>query len=93
MNKGLEALYTLFQKVDCEKCFYKYDCDECLYVDIIEKELKALEIIKKKNVEIWTIKMAKDVETYNELVLKYKIYSPALTQKEFDLLKDVLEDA
>ena len=66
--------------------------------EIIEKELKALEIIKNKpNIEIVNIINSKDYETYieNEKLfcadndIEYKEETMA-TQEEYDLLKEVL---
>lgn len=53
----------------------------------IEKSLKALEIIKKKTVDIWLIQNKKTLKQYNSMVDE----SRQLTQEEFDLLKEVLE--
>ena len=47
---------------------------------------KALEIIKTKHIDIDVLELSADVLTYN----KYPF--PKLTQEEFDLLKEVLED-
>ena len=51
----------------------------------INKEHKALEIIKEKNVSIHWLKDCKDRVEYNDLVSKPR----RLTQTEFDLLKEV----
>lgn len=65
---------------------------------IIEKELKALEIIKTKNVDIFfLINSCDEVDKYNEEIIDntmYYCYSNCrkLTQEEFDLLKEVLEN-
>ena len=67
---------------------YKYQ------FQIIEKELKALEIIKEKDVNINELNY---IKTYEECVKIY--YNPSIwisyslfTREEFDLLKEVLED-
>ena len=52
--------------------------------DIIEKSLKALEIIKKKEVWLAHFKGFRKLKTYNEHTLEQ------LTQEEWDLLKEVL---
>ena len=52
------------------------------------KKLKALEIIKKKEVDIGWLKRAKDLREYNS-GMGINSYS-ALTQEEYDLLKEVL---
>lgn len=51
------------------------------------KELKALEIIKEKNVDIRGIKLGVAVGVYNALWAKKEEWH--LTQEEFDLLKDL----
>jgi len=57
------------------------------------KELKALEIIKKKQVNMYYLLSVKSVEDYNEIIdMKYATYENFyLTQEEFDLLKDQLK--
>lgn len=56
--------------------------------DIIEKSLKALEIINKKLVNIYIIKDLKcTLADYNTIIINEKCH---LTQEEFDLLKEVL---
>lgn len=62
----------------------------------IEKSIKALEIIKKKNVAVAMLKSCGTVERYNTIAFyeedfKDKDYARKLTQEEFDLLKEVLE--
>ena len=47
---------------------------------------KALEIIKTKHIDIDVLELSADVLTYN------KNPFPKITQEEFDLLKEVLED-
>ena len=51
-----------------------------------EKKLKALEIIKNKNVSICWLKACKDRAEYNDLVDKEE----QLTKEEYDVLKEVL---
>ena len=51
------------------------------------KELKALEIIKKKKVNVFWLFNSKDVDEYNSAFYQEWRY---LTQKEYDLLKEVL---
>ena len=66
------------------------------FLDNLEKELKekekqdkALEIIKKKNVNILEIKLCNDYEEYNRCASGFDVEE--LTQEEFDLLKEVLK--
>ena len=82
--KGLEAL----EKLENEECYTDYEYR--VAYNIIEKELKALEIIKNKEINIHALllhlKRFDKADGYNVLVgEKYK-----LTQKEYDLLKGVL---
>ena len=77
MSKGLEAIEQ-YKKVICPNCQYNYgdgcqNKDQCFSM-IIEKELKALEIIKKLT----------NIGTF----INYNLDS--LSQKEYDLLKEVL---
>ena len=92
MNKGLEELRRLAYENGCCRCQYWKDkkCNngyECVWLDI-EKELKALEIIKEKNVSIYWVKNSCCVDEYN-----YENYNqrPTLEKWEFDLLKEVLQ--
>lgn len=62
------------------------------YVDelkLVEKKLQALEIIKKKEVNMQVFNQCEDVETYNKVYIKQK--DRQLTEEEFNLLKEVLE--
>lgn len=59
--------------------------DESKVLKII-KSLKALEIIKKKEVNVFIFLHSSDLETYNDMVEDDR----KLTQAEFDLLKEVL---
>lgn len=59
--------------------------------DIIEKELKALEIIKNKRVDVNDLLLFVNRKAYNDYVVacddnKLRV----LTKKEYDLLKEVL---
>ena len=54
-----------------------------------EKEHKALEIIKKKEVNMQVFNQCEDVETYNKVYIKQK--DRQLTQEEFGLLKETTE--
>ena len=69
--------------------------DYCEEFEIIKKELKALEIIKTKNVDIDYIKTCfydkkGGFKDYNAWAVQYE--NEELTQEEYDLLKEVLED-
>lgn len=52
-----------------------------------QKELKALEIIKEKEVDVHRLKIYFSVYEYNR---KYEEHEYHLTQEEYDLLKEVL---
>ena len=61
--------------------------------ELIEKSLKALDVIKEKEVDIFILKGSKTLKAYNQLhkifcgkLQKYK----KLTKKEYELLKEVL---
>ena len=83
MTKGLEALKEIGKKglwnivSFPEKEF-----------QIVEKELKALEIIKKKMVDVGASQEL-DLELYNKYVKEIN-GTPTLTQQEYDLLKEVI---
>ena len=77
MSKGLKAL----DRVIRNPIFY-----DTKDTDIIEKELKALEIIKKKRVIMTWIFDCKSIHEYNSLVIGKYI----LNEEEYNLLKEVL---
>ena len=83
--KGLEALKDI--KDICSGMTTIFDDD----LETIEKELKALEIIKEKkmNVELLLLEltMYKDYEEYKDIAY---FNNRSLTRKEYDLLKEVL---
>lgn len=80
MNKEL----TPFANKVCPKnCIG--DCFEC---DLVEKKLKALEIIKEKGVDVIWVLETKNVEEYNDSLC---IYSD-LTKEQYDFLKEVLSN-
>lgn len=94
--KLLEALKTI--KI---KCHPKSDStplvDEAL--DVVEQALRkgrkehhALEIIKKKWVDVALVRTVFSVETYNQIYACNHIFSPkwCLTEEEFKLLKEVV---
>lgn len=79
--KGLGAL----EKV--RKARFMFAIDNQQACDVIEKELKALEIIKNKEINITLLKESEEIEDYNCCCL---LTSVELTQEEYDLLKEVL---
>lgn len=80
MSKELEALQDLSKLVFIYGGMPQYK--------IIEKSLKALEIIKKKSVNIHLLILSDSLEKYNFNLLPYR----KLTQEEFDLIKKVLKN-
>lgn len=90
MSKGLEALDNLVQS-----CFNPCDSDEVLNNKaIVEKELRALKIIKEKRIDIESFYTTFIENSYNYSFyeISYGTYGKyKLTQEEFNLLKEVLE--
>ena len=92
--KGLQALkdlmkdyYEMCQDLGNNDDQYQR-CNLTSERAIIEKELKALEIIKEKGIILQFIKETYTVEQYNAGVFGTLV--KPLTQEEFDLLKEVL---
>ena len=108
MSKGLEMLEILKQRNDTLKINHKIgsrdianqeikeitQCFDNYVIPVIEKELKALEIIKTKNVDISML--YEIVSTVDKMFARDRYNQDTneeiLTQEEFDLLKEVLED-
>lgn len=94
MSKGLEALekvedffldYGGFDETGEYKNYISlYQTPE---YQVIRKELKALEIIKNKGVDIIELKNCRKAKTYNENTKR--TYCEEYTDEEFDLLKEV----
>ena len=85
MSKGLDALKYLKEN----KRRHWLDNDKSTEsLDIIEKELKALEIIIEKNVEVKWLKIAATLEGYN----MDKDNSDKLTREEYDLINEVFKN-
>lgn len=97
MSQGLKKL-ALIQKVfeklaewnayDLARLDKDYETNFDLDFLEIEKELKALEIIKNKVVLIDVLVDSENANDYNEFVSKSK--DRHLTQEDYDLLKKVL---
>lgn len=87
MSKGLEALerLTTFCGIYTEEQAQMV----CKDIDIIEKLLKSLEIIKSKQVDCYNIINSVDYKHYLVLMKEYD-KSWLLTKQEYDLLKEVL---
>lgn len=87
MSKGLEAL----ERIGAEKLargeLIRNDSKVEPYYETIEKELKALEIIRNKFVMTGYILSGCPLKEYNSCIKKQH----QLTQEEYDLLKEVLQ--
>ena len=82
--KGQEALAALEQDIK-DRVILAED-RQLKLCTIIEKELKALEIIKEKNVDTFYLVTCPILDCYNSETWN------KLTQEEFDLLKEALGD-
>lgn len=88
MSKGLEALEKLYEG-------YKNGMAGRHYYDIIERELKALEIIKKCRIKV---EKREDFDVIGYATFrkngKYRYYvnDIEITQEEYDILKEILEN-
>ena len=78
MSRGLEAL----------KEMRKYGAVMIPNCEIIEKELKALEIIKNKKVDVLSLLCGCNFDDYN----RPQEEKGKLTKEEYDLLKEVLNN-
>ena len=83
--KGLEALEHLYAKLSCKSSIEEIN-ENLKEYDTIEKELKALEIIKEKRVDTLAFIHQVSLESYNIMHED----TGKLTQEEYDLLKEVL---
>ena len=66
------------------------DCSEC---ELEEKKLKALDVIREKSIDVHSFLIGINLNTYEDFIQKgrkYGWYTNEPTQKEFDLLKEVL---
>lgn len=84
MSKGLEALERIKKQHYVDG---RLPLIDRVRLDIIEKELKALEIIRNKSVKISQIKTCLDLYSYNSCL---NMYDKPITKEEYDLLKEVL---
>ena len=57
----------------------------------INKQLKALEIIKKKGIDIWAFYESKTCDDYNIMIEYHRPQPEYLQEQEFDFLKEVLK--
>lgn len=90
MSKELEALDRLY-------CAGRLDLDYVLNgkqnqdYKIIEKALKALEIIKNKQVNVCYLFQCKSLRQYNFIYKGTNQSELCLTQEEYDLLREALK--
>lgn len=81
----LEALNRMLLNCD----YYEENID----YDLIEKSLKALEIIKEKEVNVCNFKLFAQFEKWNIYMMHWRddeISGSSLSQEEYDLLKEIL---
>ena len=70
----------------------------CENIEVIKKELNALEIIKNKRVDVFELLLGISNSVYRNPLERYNSYvegscfNTELTQEEFDLLSEVLCD-
>ena len=93
----LEALWRLYKYpslADKNVVAYLLEQDNLVtYHSIVEKALKALEIIKEKRVDVWAFIVSIYALTYKQYLKtnkcnQFAISEKNLTQEEFDLLKE-----
>ena len=100
-DKVFEALNDLFDLVTCQGSFEKgqkcYDIIEEALTTKSKKE-QAFEIIKEKNVDVFYLRNSCETfDQYNRAIMEDTMYycygnCRELTEDEFDLLKEVLEN-
>lgn len=91
MSKGLEALNRIkMLEISCERESYDLRPITKTHkedLNTIEKELKALEIIRFRNIDIIAIKTSHNLEEYK---LLKNIPCEIPNDKEYELLREVL---
>lgn len=91
INQDLEHLKTMEELKIIDNNIIKISCD--LLCDLLEenkKLLKAIDILKKKNVDLIELCFSYSLNEYN-IVVKDTDYNE-LTQEEYDLLKKVFKN-
>ena len=97
--KGLEAYYKLSWENACKRCQYFnnhltqcFNEGDCIWLDI-EKELKALQIIRETPEFAWYVKTYKNAYEMVSDVKGFRVdESVEELQEKFDLLKEVLHE-
>lgn len=75
------------EKLKNQRMFSDLQCEiKPLFDEETQKKLKALEIIKEKEVDVFIFLHSGDLETYNDIVEDNR----KLAQEEYGLLKEVL---
>ena len=98
MLKGYETAIEPLQIIESTLKDYEILCEQLekannVYRDLMvenERNIKALEIIKEKDVSMYWLRHSKNVDEYNNFILTDKRQYQKLTQEEYDLLKEVL---
>ena len=91
MSKGLEALERVKKAHYVASIVMQLpheDTETIEAINIIEKELKAFEVIKVKKVQVATLLLSNTCVGYNSA---RGLLGEDLTQEEYDLLKEVLK--
>lgn len=81
LNKRLDIIETALKRLEKIET-----TTHSVLRDDISKTLKAFDIIKEKEVNVFIFLHSGDLETYNDMVEDNR----KLTQEEYDLLKEVL---
>lgn len=90
-TQQFEIIETALKENEKLKKLYKVELKNTAYYNNLAlKYRKALEIIKKKKVNVWTLLETKTCAEYNfkEVIVKTK---RKLIEEEYDLLKEVLK--
>jgi len=87
MGKGLEALKTVGLVFDKHGCNYVNSCHKTEY-SIIEKELMALDIIRRHMMVVSLVYTCKTAHEYSQKVSGYTIP----TDREYNIVREVLCD-
>ena len=94
MSKGLEALKNIKKEVSRCLCHSFNNDDEvgCYkpYFDTVEKELKALEIIKRPDFDFNWFKIYGVNLNYEDFIMIMNLKCNIKSKEEYDLLKEVL---
>ena len=90
MSKELEALNRICEHLDLDDEYFYLKNGEKADYKVIEKSLKALEIIKEKRVDVRFLFQCKSLRDYNFIYKGTNQSKLCLTKEEYELLKEVL---